>query len=109
MELLDNKAGYLVYTADSARKALELLSVTPNLILLDINMPKKNGLDFCQLIREHVSCPIIFLTAKVEEQDVIKGLSVGGDDYFLKMQEWFLIEGLCMKNCGGMSMREIAL
>ncbi len=76
--------GFLVYTADSAKKALKLLSDTPDIILLDINMPKMDGLELCRLIREHVSCPIIFLTARVTEQDVIKGLSVGGDDYITK-------------------------
>lgn len=76
--------GFLVYTADSAKKALELLSVAPDIILLDINMPEMDGLEFCRLIREHMSCPIIFLTARVTEQDVIRGLSAGGDDYITK-------------------------
>lgn len=75
---------FLVYTADSAKKALELLADTPDIILLDINMPEVDGLELCQLIREHISCPIIFLTARVTEQDVIKGLSIGGDDYITK-------------------------
>lgn len=76
--------GFLVYTAEYAKKALELLSAAPDMILLDINMPEMDGLELCQRIREHVSCPIIFLTARVTEQDVIKGLSVGGDDYITK-------------------------
>lgn len=76
--------GFLVYTAASAKKALELLSVAPDIILLDINMPEMDGLELCQFVREHISCPIIFLTARVTEQDVIKGLSVGGDDYITK-------------------------
>ncbi len=75
---------FLVYTADSAKKALELLADTPDIILLDINMPEMDGFELCQLIREHISCPIIFLTARVTEQDVIKGLSIGGDDYITK-------------------------
>lgn len=75
---------FSVYTADSAKKALELLAETPDIVLLDINMPEMDGLELCQLIRGHVSCPIIFLTARVTEQDVIKGLSVGGDDYITK-------------------------
>lgn len=76
--------GFLVYTAEHAKKALELLSIDPDIILLDINMPEMDGLELCQLIREYISCPIIFLTARVTEQDVIKGLSVGGDDYITK-------------------------
>lgn len=75
---------FSVYTADSAKKALELLAETPDIVLLDINMPEMDGLELCQLIRGHISCPIIFLTARVTEQDVIKGLSVGGDDYITK-------------------------
>lgn len=43
-----------------------------------------DGLELCQLIREHISCPIIFLTARVTEEDIIKGLAVGGDDYITK-------------------------
>lgn len=77
-------AGYLVYLADSGKRALELLTTAPDIILLDINMPEMNGLELCRFIREHISCPIIFLTAKVEEQDIINGLAVGGDDYITK-------------------------
>lgn len=75
---------FLVYTADNAKKALELMSVAPDIILLDINMPEMDGLELCQFVREHISCPIIFLTARVSEQDVIQGLSAGGDDYITK-------------------------
>lgn len=75
---------FSVYTAENAKKALELLNVIPDIILLDINMPEMDGLELCQLIRGHISCPIIFLTARVTEWDVIKGLSVGGDDYITK-------------------------
>lgn len=75
---------FSVYTVENAKKALELLNVIPDIILLDINMPEMDGLELCQLIRGHISCPIIFLTARVTERDVIKGLSVGGDDYITK-------------------------
>ena len=75
---------FSVYTAENAKKALELLNVIPDIILLDINMPEMDGLELCQLIRGHISCPIIFLKARVTERDVIKGLSVGGDDYITK-------------------------
>ena len=75
---------FSVYRAENAKKAFELLNVIPDIILLDINMPEMDGLELCQLIRGHISCPIIFLTARVTERDVIKGLSVGGDDYITK-------------------------
>lgn len=76
--------GYTVFTADTADKALKCLKHTPDLILLDINMPGMDGLELCSLIRAHISCPIIFLTARVTEQDKINGLMIGGDDYITK-------------------------
>lgn len=76
--------GYAVFTANTADKALECLKHEPDLILLDINMPGMNGLELCSLIRTHISCPIIFLTARVTEQDKINGLMIGGDDYVTK-------------------------
>lgn len=75
---------YQVFTASSAKEALHMLKVEPDIVLLDINMPEMDGLELCQLIREHISCPIIFLTARVTEKDVIKGLEAGGDDYITK-------------------------
>ena len=75
---------FLVYTANSAKKALEQLSIAPDIILLDINMPEINGFELCQAIRDHITCPILFLTARATEQDAINGFSVGGDDYITK-------------------------
>lgn len=75
---------YSVTTADSGMKALEELKTQPDLILLDINMPGMDGLTLCRQIRDKVTCPILFLTAKVEEQDRVNGLLSGGDDYILK-------------------------
>lgn len=75
---------YLVYTANNAEDGMALLSRQPDLILLDINMPGMDGLEMCTNIRHHVTCPIIFLTARVEEQDKIHGLQVGDDDYITK-------------------------
>ena len=73
-----------MYTSNSAKKALEQLSIAPDIILLDINMPEINGFELCQAIRDHITCPILFLTARVTEQDAINGFSVGGDDYITK-------------------------
>ncbi len=75
---------YLIYTATNGREALERMVCEPDLILLDINMPQLDGLEVCKRIRNQISCPIIFLTAKVDEQDKINGLLSGGDDYILK-------------------------
>lgn len=76
--------GYIVFTANNAKAALEKLSCSPDIILLDINMAGMNGLELCASIREFVTCPIIFLTARVSEQDKINGLMAGGDDYITK-------------------------
>ena len=76
--------GYEVYTANSADQALKLLPKNPDLIILDIIMPGMDGLELCRNIREHVSCPILFVTARITEQDKINGLQYGGDDYITK-------------------------
>ncbi len=75
---------YDVVTAYDTAEASEKLSEKPDLILLDINMPIKNGLDFCKQIRNQTDAPIIFLTARAEETDILAGLNVGGDDYITK-------------------------
>ncbi|HEY4391669.1 MAG TPA: response regulator transcription factor, partial [Paenibacillus sp.] len=64
--------------------ALQQAGNSPDIILLDINMPDVDGLEVCTRIRNFVSCPIIFLTAKVEDVDKINGFRVGGDDYIVK-------------------------
>lgn len=75
---------YEVLEASSAMEAMKLLSQNPDLILLDINMPGMDGLELCRQIREQVNVPILFLTAKIEEQDRVNGFLAGGDDYILK-------------------------
>lgn len=76
--------GYEIYTANNAAHALKLLPKNPDLIILDINMPGMDGLELCKNIRNHVSCPILFVTARITEQDKINGLELGGDDYITK-------------------------
>ncbi len=75
---------YTVVLAENGIEALEKINANPDLILLDVNMPGMDGIEVCRRIRDTVSCPIIFLTAKVEEQDRVMGLLSGGDDYVLK-------------------------
>ena len=77
-------AGYRVVCASSGREALERLSCRPDLILLDISMPDVDGLEVCRRIRSHVSCPILFLTARIETADKVLGFQAGGDDYIVK-------------------------
>ncbi|TYP73111.1 response regulator transcription factor [Paenibacillus methanolicus] len=76
--------GYFVMTAKDGREALRKVEQRPDLILLDINMPEQNGLELCEKMRDFVSCPILFLTARIEDADKVAGFGVGGDDYILK-------------------------
>ncbi|MEY8507589.1 response regulator transcription factor [Lachnospiraceae bacterium 42-17] len=75
---------YQVIEAVNGIEVLGKLSQSPDIIIMDVNMPLLDGFEVCERIRAHVSCPILFLTAKVEESDRIKGLMSGGDDYILK-------------------------
>lgn len=75
---------YNVMTATSGKEAIEKAERQPDIILLDINMPDVDGLEVCARIRDFVSCPILFLTARVEDSDKIKGFGMGGDDYVVK-------------------------
>jgi len=77
--------GYEVLTAKDGDEALEVFSAQPvDLILLDVMMPHLDGFATCQRIRQYSSVPIIILTAKGEEQDRVRGLDVGADDYLVK-------------------------
>lgn len=75
---------YNVMTATSGKEAIEKAERQPDIILLDINMPDVDGLEVCARIRDFVRCPILFLTARVEDSDKIKGFGMGGDDYVVK-------------------------
>lgn len=76
--------GYEALAANSAAEALPLLKRKLDIILLDINMPDMDGLEFCKSVRGLVSCPIIFLTARITENDKVNGFLAGGDDYVTK-------------------------
>lgn len=92
--------GYMVYTAKDGTEALNKVSQLEkstgmnemvekseegiDIILLDVNMPEPDGYEVCRRIREHISCPILFLTARIEEEDKVKGFRAGGDDYIEK-------------------------
>ena len=76
--------GYLILSAVNGIEVLKQVEQQPDIILLDINMPELDGLEICKRIRDYVSCPILFLTARIEDNDKIKGFAVGGDDYIVK-------------------------
>ncbi len=75
---------YEVVTAMTGEEAVQKAAGSPDLILLDINMPGMDGLTVCERIRKYVTCPILFLTARVESSDKIRGFQAGGDDYIVK-------------------------
>jgi DNA-binding response OmpR family regulator len=77
--------GFLVSEALNGKQALERLrDKTPDLILLDVMMPDLDGFEVLKMIREINSVPVIMLTAKGEEDDRVRGLELGADDYITK-------------------------
>jgi two-component system phosphate regulon response regulator OmpR len=80
-----NENNYLVTTADSAEDASEKIKIIKfDLIVLDIMMPGKNGLEFIEENKKNLDTPVILLTAKGEAKERIEGLEVGADDYLPK-------------------------
>jgi DNA-binding response OmpR family regulator len=79
------KEGYDVVQATDGRQALERFEEQPfDLVVLDLMLPKIDGLEVCRRLRTHSSVPIIMLTAKSEEIDKVVGLELGADDYITK-------------------------
>ena len=76
--------GYRTLVARSAAGAVSAARRAPDVILLDVNLPDADGFTVCRQIRKLVSCPIIFLTARVEDADALAGFAAGGDDYVTK-------------------------
>src|SRR5574342_303681 len=79
------KEGYVVYCAYDGHEALQLVEeVQPDLILLDIMLPMRDGMEVCREVRKKYEMPIIMLTAKDSEIDKVLGLELGADDYVTK-------------------------
>ena len=77
--------GYEVYTALTLEEAhLTLLRAEPDVILLDVMLPDGSGFDFCAEIRDTTTAHILFLTAKITHENMIQGMSAGGDAYIIK-------------------------
>ena len=77
--------GYTVHCAETVQAAVFALEeFVPDLVLLDVMLPDGNGMDFCKIVRERTQAPVIFLTARDENDSVILGFRSGGDDYITK-------------------------
>jgi Response regulators consisting of a CheY-like receiver domain and a winged-helix DNA-binding domain len=77
--------GYTVLTAKDGQEALSLIEAQhPDLVLLDVMMPKMDGLQVCEHVREFSAVPIIIVTARGQDSDKVKGLDLGADDYLTK-------------------------
>ena len=77
--------GYEVIPASNGQQALEEIEEqVPDLVLLDVMMPRMDGFTVCQRIREFSSVPIIIVTARGQDQDKVRGLDLGADDYLTK-------------------------
>ena len=79
------KEGYDVVTAADGAEALEIARrEKPDLLILDVMLPKLSGLEVCRILRSEMPVPILMLTAKADETDKIIGLGIGADDYMTK-------------------------
>jgi DNA-binding response OmpR family regulator len=80
-----NQSGYLVIQATDGLQAMEAFDAeTPDLAIVDINLPRLNGFDVAKRIRQQSRIPVIMLTARTEEEDVVRALGLGADDYLTK-------------------------
>ncbi len=105
--------GYQTYEAYTGQEALEALQAYPiHLILMDIMMPQMDGLTATARLRQDSNVPVIFLTAKSEDADMLLGLNIGGDDYITKpfkpMEVLARVKSHLRRyvNLGGMEKRE---
>jgi len=78
-------SGYTVLLAEDARTGLEqVIDAMPDLMLLDVMLPDLDGMELCRQIRRFSSVPIVMLTARAEQKDIVAGLNAGADDYVTK-------------------------
>jgi DNA-binding response OmpR family regulator len=114
IETLENKfrkEGFTTFTAETAEDAMRLYKrVKPNLVILDIMLPNRSGHDFCKAVRREHQTPIIFVSARASEEDRIKGLEMGADDYVVKpfnMTELVARVRAILRRSGGEAIQEI--
>lgn len=78
------REGHQVTTVTSTKEVTPEKAAFAELILLDVMMPEEDGFTYCQRIRQLVDCPILFVTARTTEKDLVHGLGIGADDYIQK-------------------------
>lgn len=84
LQLMLEDAGYQVVTAVNGKEAVDKIDDSISLVILDVMMPKISGIDACARIRTITDIPVLFLTAKSAESDLVEGFEAGGDDYLTK-------------------------
>lgn len=84
LRIILTDAGYEVILAENGIEAIELFDESVHLVILDVMMPLCDGIDACTRIREQAEVPILFLTSKSAEADLVEGFEAGGDDYLIK-------------------------
>ncbi|MBE5942119.1 MAG: response regulator transcription factor [Lachnospiraceae bacterium] len=84
LRIILSEAGYEVVLAQDGIEALEKFDDSIHLVLLDVMMPFCDGIDACMQIRKQAEVPILFLTSKSDESDLIEGFEAGADDYLVK-------------------------
>ncbi len=84
LRIILTDAGYEVVLAENGIEAIELFDESIHLVILDVMMPLCDGIDACTRIREQAEVPILFLTSKSAEADLVEGFEAGGDDYLIK-------------------------
>jgi DNA-binding response OmpR family regulator len=79
------RVGFGVHTAEDARQALSAARADrPDLMLLDVGLPDQNGFDLARVLQRELDVPIIFLSARAQETDIVVGLELGAEDYITK-------------------------
>lgn len=87
------RKGYEVFCADTLHKARNLIwEYPPDLILLDVLLPDGSGFELCESIRKSSAAPVIFLTCMGHTENIVNGLSLGGDDYIIKPYSFEVLE-----------------
>src|SRR5437870_1855743 len=85
VEIKFRREGYSTFTADSTEEGMRLFRrVKPDLVILDIMLPQRSGFDFCRAVRKESTTPILIASARAGEEDRVKGLELGADDYVVK-------------------------